>query len=185
MAKVARMLFLLVVVPLGLMLFLLHRGGFFQGWIEVRPADAHFTARFPVQPEASTKTVEAGRQRSTTWNSLKAKEAAVEYGIGWGTYPADRKLVASPQVFQNMEAAVAQECGGTVAEERALHRPLRSGMLEGRYLKIDAGQGWAEGYLFLSEGSPARVWQIMISYPKAGPEPPVQKYLNSFQVVDL
>lgn len=180
-----RRLLLVVAMPLAVALVLWYRGGLLTPWVEVRPPDGHFSARFPVKPEQNSKTVDAGRNRSTLWTSLKARDGAVEYGIGWGAYPADMKFVASPQVFQNMEAAVAQECGGKVAEERAVHRPLRSGMLEGRYLKIDAGQGWAEGYLFLFEGSPARVWQIMVSYPKAGPAPPSDKYLSGFQIVDL
>ena len=176
---------LIVVVPLGLMLFLLYRIGFFAPWVEVKPAEAHFSARFPVAPEESSKTVDAGQKRTTTWHSLKAKDGPVEYGIGWGIFPPEIKLAASPQVFQSMEAAVAQECGGKVSEERAIHRPLRQGMLEGRYLKIDAGKGWAEGYIFMFTVPPARVWQVMVSYPKDGPSPPAQKYLSGFQIVDL
>ncbi len=170
-------LFLLVLAAVA---FTLHKSGYFRSWVEVRPADAHFAARFPSQPEQSSKKVESG-----SWNSLKLHDGPVEYGIGWGVFAPEKKVVASPPVFKNMEAAVAGECGGTVAAERALHRPLRSGMLEGRYLKVDAGKGWAEGYLFLFEGPPARVWQVMVSYPKDGPQPPVDKYLNSFQLVDL
>lgn len=193
MGKLVRLVLLVVVVPLSLMLFLLFRSGILTSWVEVRPADAHFSARFPVKPEETSKTVPAGRHLTTLWHALKAKDGAVEYGIGWGIFPKEVKLVASPQVFQSMEAAVAQECGGKVVEERALHRPLREGMLEGRYLKIDAGKGWAEGYLFMLEGGgklvdtvpPARVWQIMVSYPKDGPAPSVQKYLNGFQIVEL
>ena len=171
---------LLVVVALASLAFFLYKSGYFRSWVEVRPGDAHFTARFPSPPEQSSKSVESG-----AWNSLKVHDGAVEYGIGWGVFSPEKKVVASPAVFKNMEAAVARECGGTVAAERALHRPLQSGMLEGRYLKVDAGKGWAEGYLFLFEGPPGRVWQIMISYPKDGPAPQVDKYLNGFQLVDL
>ena len=187
------MFLLVVIVPLALMTILLYRSGFFAPWVEVKPADAHFVARFPVTPAATTKTVNAGHQLTTLWHALKARDGAVEYGIGWGVFPSEVKLVASPQLFLSMESAVARECGGKLVEERALHRPLRDRMLEGRYIKIDAEKGWAEGYLFLCEGGgepgeklpPARVWQVMVSYPKDGPPPPVQKYLSGFQIFDL
>lgn len=185
MGKLFRLLLLIVVVPLSLMMFLLYRSGFFASWIEVKHAEAHFSARFPVAPEETSKMVDAGQKRTTPWHALKAREGAVEYGVGWGIFPPEIKLVASPQVFQSMEAAVARECGGQISEELAVHRPLREGMLEGRYLKIDAGKGWAEGYIFMLDAPPARVWQVMVSYPKDGPPPPLQKYLSGFQIVDL
>jgi hypothetical protein len=173
MKRLLALFLLVVIVGSGLLLWR-------RSWVEVRPAGSFFTARFPVQPEAASKNLEQG-----SWNSLKAVQGPVEYGIGWGVFPAAAKVTASPKVFQNMQAAVARECGGKLSAERALHRPLARGMLEGRYVKIDAGKGWAEGYLFLYEGPPARVWQVMVSYPKDGSPPEVEKYLHGFQLVDL